>query len=307
MVALGVLVMALAPPLVPRTRSPLCATGGDDTYARFDASLASLKARLAGGESAAEAVGATLDSLDDMFIPTLASRIDAAPEGSEELPALLKLMGALRAQSLERFERARDQLQRLLGAGEINKLDAQLCALIREDELDAGFLYVLFKNMEDADAAGDEEKARLLSHIHTRTQEELEKRTEPALALLHKLTRTADAPLRGRILRHHLTPQTAITLPDTTKIALDTPKPAEVSPDAFAGAVDATLAKVLAMPLERALVKSTVEEVRAVAKEARAVVEEAYPPETLAAFTDALTPAFDRARELWAPPPPPSE
>ena len=37
-------------------------------------------------------------------------------------------MDALQARSQARFERARDQLQTLLGAGEINKLDAQLSA-----------------------------------------------------------------------------------------------------------------------------------------------------------------------------------
>ena len=66
-----------------------------------------------------------------------------------------------------RFERARDQLETLLGAGEINKLDAQLCALVRKNELDAGMFYVLSRNMADAKAAEDEETLRILTHVHT--------------------------------------------------------------------------------------------------------------------------------------------
>lgn len=260
----------------------------------FDAALAALMAQMANGNSAEEAVDASLESLDEMFIPTLASRIEAAPPDSDELPQLLELMDALRMQSTERFERARDQLQQLLAAGEINKLDSQLCGLIRRDELDAGFLYVLFKNMDDAKAGNDEPTVRLLAHIHTRVQEELEKRSSPALALLHKLTRTSDAPLRGRILRHHLQPQTSIRLPDGTEMPLDEPKPAQVPPAAFASAVEDTVTKVLTMPLDRALISSTVEEIRQVAKEARAVVVEAYTTDELDSFTDALTPVFAR-------------
>eukprot|EP00965_Chrysotila_dentata_P193274 6175660-Pleurochrysis_carterae.AAC.5 len=35
---------------------------------------------------------------------------------------------------------------------------------------DAGFLYVLFKNMEDCQKSGDEATLRVLSHLHTRVQ-----------------------------------------------------------------------------------------------------------------------------------------
>jgi len=77
---------------------------------------------------------------------------------------------------------------------------------------------------------------------------------------------------------------------------LDSPAPALVPPSEFARAVDGALSKVLFMALDRSAVASTVEEVRTVAKEARAVVEEAYSPEELDAFTAKLTPVFERAR-----------
>jgi hypothetical protein len=79
---------------------------------------------------------------------------------------------------------------------------------------------------------------------------------------------------------------------------LDTPAPALVPPSEFARAVDGALAKVLSMPIDRSAIASTVEEVRTVAKEARAVVEEAYSAAELEAFTEKLTPVFERARSV---------
>ena len=44
--------------------------------------------------------------------------------------------------------------------------------------------------------------------------------------------------------------------------------------------------------VERRVLEETAEEIRQVAKEARAVIEEAYDGETLDAFSEALAPAF---------------
>ena len=74
-----------------------------------------------------------------------------------------------------------------------------------------------FSSSPGCESQGDDQLLKLLTHIHTRTEEELEKRTPPGLALLHKLTRTTDAALRGRILRHYLVPQGTVKLPDGTQ------------------------------------------------------------------------------------------
>ena len=167
---------------------------------------------------------------------------------------------------------------------------------MRKNELDAGMFYVLSRNMADAKEAEDEETLRILTHA--RLQEELEKKTEPALALLHKLTRTSAAPIRGNILRHNLVPGGAavdgvIKLPDGTELPVDAAKAkALVTPAAFADAVSDTLEKVRLMGVERRVLEETAEEIRQVAKEARAVIEEAYDGETLDAFSEALAPAF---------------
>ena len=76
---------------------------------------------------------------------------------------------------------------------------------------------------------------------------------------------------------------------------LKEPAKAQIAPLDFAGAVEQTLDKVLALPVEREQIASTVETVRLVAKEARAVVEESYTVAELDEFTEALTPVFARA------------
>jgi len=239
------------------------------------------------------ALDSWLERLDDMFIPTLASRIDVAVASeAAELPQLTALLEALQLRSQGRFERAREQLQSLLEAGEVNKMNGRLIKLIKSDEIDAGFLYVLLRNMEDAEKSGEESMVRLLGHLHTVTQEELEKRTAPALGLLHKLTRLDNPGIRSNVLREYLRPKTSVSLPDGTEMPLSQPTPAQVAPLAFAGAVEETLDKVLALPVERDAIASTVETIRLVAKEARAVVEESYTAEELDEFTEALTPVF---------------
>ena len=52
--------------------------------------------------------------------------------------------------------------------------------------------------------------------------------------------------------------------------------------------------------------KETAEEIRQVAKEARAVIEEAYDGETLDAFSEALAPAFKNSLspDFYKPPAP---
>jgi hypothetical protein len=243
------------------------------------------------------ALDSWLERLDDVFIPTLAGRVEASTaSGAAELPQLTALFEALELRTSSRFERAREQLQTLLAAGEINDMNAQLIRLVKKDEIDAGFVYVLLRNIEDAEKNGEEPMVRLLSHLHTVTQEELEKRTAPALGLLHKLTRLDDAGIRGRVLRDNLSPKTSLPLPDGSEMPLAKPTAAKVAPLAFAEAVEETLEKVLTLPVDREMIASTVESIRLVAKEARVVVEESYDQEDLDAFTDALTPVFQRAK-----------
>ncbi len=297
------LALLLPAPLVVRPISPrgrlLVASQADAPD--FDDTLRGMLTSAESSGSMAAAVDSWLERLDDTFIPELGARIADTDPSSSELPRMNELMTELQGRSQQRFERARDQLQTLLAAGEINQMDAQLAGLVRRGEIDAGFFYVLLRNLEDARRDDDEGGARLLAHIHTRLQELLEGRAEPALALLHKLTRLDQPSIRLNLLRHNLVPQTSAPLPGGGELALATPAPATVSPMALAAAIESALDKICALTVDPAAKIATAEEIKTVAKEARAVVEEAYDAEMLDAFSDALTPAFARA----LPPRPP--
>jgi len=123
----------------------------------FDEALAGVLAAAESAGSLQPVLETWLEQVDENFVPTLASKLEAV--SSEEIPdmthvaKLTALLGAIERRSREKFEEARDQLQDLLSAGEINAMDARLCKLIQSRKLDAGFLYVLFKNMDEARAA----------------------------------------------------------------------------------------------------------------------------------------------------------
>lgn len=285
----------------PRLAAPSCVSApqvGRPDYEATDFDLA-LDGILADASSVGmeAALDSWLDRLDEVFIPMLASKVEAA-EASEaaNLPQLRALFDELQKRSQSGFERGRDQLQQLLQTGEITQINAKLGRLVRQGEIDAGFLYVLLRNQEDAEREGEEDLARLLTHLYTVTQEELEKKTAPALGLLHKLTRMDNPSVRGNLLREFLCAKTTITLPDGSEMPSKKPAPARVPPIDFASAVEDAIDKVLSLPLDRAAIDATVEDLRSVAKEARAVVEESYSAEELDAFTEALTPVFKRAQ-----------
>ena len=247
---LAVVYVAVAAFVLPsslmRPTAPRCATlAAISPVDEFDATLSDIIREAKTCGSMDGAVDAMLDRLDDNFIPELGARITEPTESDKKvLPQMNELMQTLQSRSQERFERSRDQLQMLLAAGEINKMDAQLSALVRKGEIDAGFFYVLLRNLEDAQRDGDEGGARLMAHIHTRLQELIEGQAAPALALLHKLTRMEQASVRLNLLRHNLVPQTSTSLPDGREIKLDTPAPAAVTPMDFAAAIEEALDKV---------------------------------------------------------------
>ena len=68
-----------------------------------------------------------------------------------------------------------------------------------------------------------------------------------------------------------------------------------MKPMELAEAIEAALDRVIALPIERAAIEETAQSIRQVAKEARVVIAEAYPPDMLNEFSNALTPAFTRA------------
>jgi hypothetical protein len=127
-------------------------------------------------------------------------------------------------------------------------------------------------------------------------QELLEGEADPALALLHKLTRLDAGSIRLNVLRDKLVPKTTVPMPDGGELELKTPAPPTVAPLDFASAVEGAVDKVLALNVDPAAKFATIEDLKMVAKEAREVIEEAptYDEAILGEFSDALTPPFER-------------
>ena len=107
--------LALAPHVPHRCRAVVCA---ESDAPDFDETLRGLLGEAEACGSMETAVDTWLTRLDDTFIPELGARItDMTEAGSPEVPQLNEVMATLQARSQDRFERARDQLQTLLGAG----------------------------------------------------------------------------------------------------------------------------------------------------------------------------------------------
>lgn len=250
------------------------------------------------GTPAAELDAAVDTAFDQIGQAEMRAIIERAEDGNEWATVLT----AVEAARHSRMETAKGKIESLLEAGEINKLDKQLVKMVQGGEVDPAFILVLNGNIEAAKADEGSGKLSILTHISTRVQEELEKKQDPGVGVLHKLMRTEDAALRGRILRHYLCPQTTVGLPDGSSITLDAPKDALVPPLDFSAAVDGLVKQLRGMDIDGELVVGLIEQVRQLAKEARGVVAESYPEPLLDEFTEALTPTFQ-----GAVPPPPSE
>ena len=219
----------------------------------------------------------------------------------EQAVNVRSVMAAVEAETGTRMDRARARLEQLLEAGEIQKLGRQITKMVNEGAVDEAFLTVLNQNvqaaaMDEAGAVqtGGPSRHSILSHVSTCIQEELETRTDPEVALLHKLVRTSDAGLRGRILRHYLAPQREILLPDTTSIPLDPPKEARVAPMQFSKAVLNLVATLRSLDVDGEMVVQSISDVQQVAKEARQVIQEdtLYDDSLLEEFSLSLIPAF---------------
>lgn len=215
-----------------------------------------------------------------------------AAEGVSEAVWVVKCMEDVMR---ERMAGGAAKLRALLDAGEITRMDAALTRLVREGGADTGFNLVLTSNLEHARASGDETMLKLYTHLVTRMQEELEKRAEPAMGLLHRLLRTDDAELRGRVLVDFLVPKSSVSVPGSSEpVLLATPAPAKVTVAAFGGAIADAVAALSSVELGGGAAAQSVEDCRLVAKQAREVVALHCMPAELDAFSEQLMPVCER-------------
>ena len=107
--------------------------------------------------------------------------------------------------------------------------------------------------------------------------------------MLHKLNRTPDKAIRDNVLHHYLAPQTELITPDATVIPLDKPIPPRVTPEAFAGAIDDTVAQLRGLDADGDLIRANIEQCRQIAIEARGILVNTGTPEQVAYFEEELS------------------
>lgn len=243
-----------------------------------------------------------LPSMSPKLIMKLKQSVENQKDHDE---SVLRVAGALQAVLDERLASGRELLASLLEAGELRKLDAEIGKACRAGKLDMGFFTVLDMNLKDATMEGGEEgeanRLSILKHVYTRCQEEVEKLVPPGVALLNKLLRTQQDPIRANQLQHYLLPQpNVITLPDGQEIPVpdgDQDKilvPHSELVDALGSTVQQIRTVEQAGGMGREAAANMVEACRTVAREARYVIGENYGVESdeLRKFEDGLQPVF---------------
>ena len=251
---------------------------------------------------------ASLQELIAKALPTMHPSLIMKLRTAEQLDTVDKELSsvahALRAVLDSRLAGGRQVLAELLNAGEIRKLDAAIGKFARQGQLDMAFFTVLNMNMQDAIATsegeeGDANRKKILQHIYTRCQEEVEKTVPGGVALLNKLLRTEIDSIRANQLEHYLCPQpNVITTPNGKEITLKGKKPVLVPPtefmDAIAGAVKQIRTVEKAGGTDRESAANLVESCRQVASEARLAIAKNYGVDSseLKAFEEGLMPVF---------------
>jgi len=254
------------------------------------------------------------DELDRRFLGVLAQRIeDANKNGAYDLANVLSVLQTAAVEELDervqaaerrsRFERSREQLNKLLDIQGADGMISELRRLVLNDEIDSSFLHVLAERLEDAKRSGEYDGERVLSHLHTVAGEELEKRIPSAFGLLHMLMQLEDPVLRDRLLRQYFCPlvaRTGLMSPSRREEEAKT----QVTPAEFAQAVADTLDEMRNMQFDReaaasAIDASTMDRIQRVVAEASEVIGENYPYEVVDRFEYKLNQAF--ASVLWTP------
>lgn len=254
---------------------------------------------------------ATLRDLLIQALPTLPPQLVVKLVQSQSVTEqpLQRVSLTLKAVMDENMAAAKEVLANLLEAGEIRKLDNEIGKACRAGKLDMAFFTVLNMNLEDArmqeseqeEDEGQSSRSSILQHIYTRCQEEVEKSVPPGVALLNKLMRTTQEPIRINQLQHYLCPQPdVIKLPDGQEIPVkeSEQKKVLVPLTDFVEAVSSTVLQIRTMEqagaVEREMSASMVEACRSIAKEARIVIGENYGKDSseLRSYEESLQPVF---------------
>jgi len=223
--------------------------------------------------------------LDEATMTALA----AASGDAGTAAASARVAAAINAETGRRVGAARDNLEMVLDGEDLLAMDKRLVQLARRGGVDVPFLLCVSSNAAEAEAGSD--RKNVLEHLYTRAQEELEKQADPAAAVLHRLHRQPDAAIRDNIYREFLAPRAELVGPggaDAKRVPLAVPLPPVISHAAFSKAIDDAVAALRTLDADGDLVRENIEQCRAIAIEARAVLVETAPPEDVEAFQDVL-------------------
>eukprot|EP00527_Entomoneis_sp_CCMP2396_P006072 CAMPEP_0198141726 /NCGR_PEP_ID=MMETSP1443-20131203/4668_1 /TAXON_ID=186043 /ORGANISM="Entomoneis sp., Strain CCMP2396" /LENGTH=360 /DNA_ID=CAMNT_0043804549 /DNA_START=62 /DNA_END=1144 /DNA_ORIENTATION=- len=243
--------------------------------------------------------------------PSLVIKLRQAGEDPHEM---IRFVASQMNEMLDaQLEEAKMTLQELLDAGEIRKLDAVIGKSARTGKLNVPFFNVLNFNLKDAsaevasniekdlptDGEGAASRLQILQHIYTRCQEEVEKSIPPGLALLNRLLRQPQQPIRLNLYDHYLTPQSnKISTPDGKEIELQGQAAPMVPLEEFVSAIANTVEQIRTVEnagaTDRTSAANMVESCRQIAKEARVVIGESFGVESeeLNIFQEGLQPVF---------------
>jgi hypothetical protein len=270
--------------------------------------------------------GAALEEEDDGGPSTSTS----STTSTATLPMVRQVARAVQHVVEERRIQGAELLRQLLSAGEIRRLDSLIGRAGRNGALDPAFFQVLQVNLRDAyhrehveqqpqaeaddgssatpgTAAASATRYQILSHIYTRCQEEVEKALPPGMALLNKLLRTPEAPIRSNLVVHYLLPpKQTITSPDGKTITLSgTPAAPLVSLDDLISAVTTFVAQVRVVEEQQQQQQegsstssidaaTMVESARQLCKEVLMILAESHGPESaqVRRLKEGLQPVF---------------
>eukprot|EP00933_Yihiella_yeosuensis_P044443 TRINITY_DN3957_c1_g1_i1.p1 TRINITY_DN3957_c1_g1~~TRINITY_DN3957_c1_g1_i1.p1 ORF type:complete len:385 (+),score=109.73 TRINITY_DN3957_c1_g1_i1:50-1204(+) len=235
---------------------------------------------------------------------------DIAPEDLSELHLKLSadsdkaaaqaVSAAIQVAVQGRMRSAKTVLEDLIATAD-GDVNIRIRKALKAQESPLPMLMVLQLSMGQAQTDGDAEKLRVLMHIHTVINEELEKKVSRVRSLLNKILRIEDVNIRDNLLRHHLTPTEVPGAPDFDDDDDDSSSgklmAALVTPSRLASAmcqlvsdVDRQMVAVVGQAAEDRF--KSMDRIRQVAKEARLVIGDVYGEGEMNTFGADLTPAF---------------
>ena len=218
-----------------------------------------------------------------------ALRMKVSDPEAPDHAAAQRVGDAIQVAMTRRLTDAKDVLEDL-----INKADGDVNLLIRKMlksvESPLPVLMVLQLNIVEAQQNADGERLRVLMHISTVMQEELEKKASRVRGMLNKLLRIEDEQIRNNILRDQLTPVEVAGGGSSLMAAMVPPERLAPAIASLVQEVDRQMVAVLGPDDESRY--ETMERIREVAKQARIIIGEVYGQGMMDTFSADLTPAF---------------